>query len=91
MEEASLQVEGSYENALDVTLTAANILYSGPQYPSTHYYYKGTTELTIGARKVTVPVSVVLNIEDKDLNHLNGVIELPDQYVKTSLEAYKTN
>ena len=89
VQDASLVVTGPEENALNVTFEKVNVLRSEGKYAGWHYYYKGTANLTIGGKPVVAPVFATLNLDDTNPNRLFGVIELTDQYAKTTIEAYR--
>lgn len=89
VENGSIVVLGTEGNGLNVKITRGTVLYSPGKNPTRHYYLRGTSDLTIGEKAVAVEVKVVLNFEDASPNLVRGLIELPDQYAKTSLEAYR--
>lgn len=85
----SLQVAGSAENVLRVEFQTVSFLQAAESDGSRHYYYKGQAQMASGLKVATIPVRVTLSVGDEAPDRVFGVIELPDQNAKTTLEAYR--
>jgi hypothetical protein len=88
VQNGSLVVSGSPDTSLTVNFNKVSYLRHTRDGVS-NYYLRGTSELTIGNRQVTVPVKVIATIDDKDREKVTGFIEFEDQYVKTSYQAFR--
>ncbi len=88
VEKGSIVVTGDIYNSLNIRLESVAILPSKYKPATHHYYYRGTADLMIGDQAVAARVQVTLSIEDALPNRVRGFIELPDQYAKSSIEAY---
>lgn len=88
IDKGSLVVSGTEWNSLDVKLTRAVTWDFKGKTPGRVYYVQGTTDLQIGSQKVAVNVRATLSFEDATPNRVRGVIEMQDQFTRSSLEAY---
>jgi hypothetical protein len=88
VENGSIEVSGTDLNRLNVKLLRVAVLRTRRDTPTRNYYFHGLVDLQIGAELVTSPVSVTITIEDPMPNRLRGFIDLPDQAVRNSIEAY---
>jgi hypothetical protein len=87
VEKGSVVVTGTEWNSLSVKLSRVTVLQTKGT-STRNYYFRGTADLVIGGQPVTVETKVSLGVEEAFPNRIRGFIGLPDQGVRTSLEAY---
>lgn len=89
VQNGSVAVSGGAENSLNIKFEKVTYFPGRGESQNRHYYFKGTSELLVGEKRLTIPVSVTLTVESKAQDRTFGVIELPNEYAQATVEAFR--